>query len=182
MRSLPLSIALQIQVTRRAYECLFVHKFSPNAMNLFQFVAGLSFYGAASFDVMELLGSSDLDVFSNIHWWQACAFILFLYCNYVQYRAHRLLASLREGRRGIHEYYLPSGGWFEYISSPHYTAEIMSYFSLVWFTKGVIVSVWLSTLFVTLNISHCAIRTHQWYKTKFKDYPRSRRAVLPWVL
>ena len=78
--TLPLSLALQIQVTRRAYECLFVHKFSPNAMNLFQFIAGLSFYGAASFDVMELLANPELNVFSKPSWSQVAAFALFLYC------------------------------------------------------------------------------------------------------
>mmetsp|Transcript_8864 Transcript_8864/g.36685 ORF Transcript_8864/g.36685 Transcript_8864/m.36685 type:complete len:281 (-) Transcript_8864:46-888(-) len=181
-KSLPFSLLLQAQVTRRAYECLCVHKYSPNYVSLFQFVAGVSYYGAASFDVMELLASPELDVFSGSWLSLVGALGLFLYCSYVQHQTHRALADLRKGSAGVHEYFIPAGGWFTYLSSPHYTAEILSYAALVWLTNGQVVSIWLSMMFVALNISHSALRTHEWYKGKFKDYPRGRRAVIPFVL
>lgn len=40
----------------------------------------------------------------------------------------------------------------------------------------------LETIFVLMNITHSALRTHSWYKQKFEDYPRSRRAIIPFLL
>ena len=31
------------------------------------------------------------------------------------------------------------------------------------------------------NLALAANRTHEWYKTNFKTYPRNRKALVPWV-
>ena len=40
----------------------------------------------------------------------------------------------------------------------------------------------LEMLFVIMNISHNAIRTHKWYNEKFEDYPKQRKAIIPFIL
>ena len=83
LRVLPFSILLQIQVTRRAIECLFVHKYSDNRMTVFQFISGLSFYGASSFCVMEMMLPSSPELFSSLQLHHILAVIVFIISSYV---------------------------------------------------------------------------------------------------
>ncbi|CAG8511599.1 26241_t:CDS:2 [Dentiscutata erythropus] len=41
-------------------------------------------------------------------------------------------------------YSIPKGDWFDHISSAHYTAEIIIYFSFVILTKGFNLTIWLT--------------------------------------
>jgi hypothetical protein len=55
-------------------------------------------------------------------------------------------------RRSV--YAVPHGDWFEYVSSPHYLSEIMTYSSFVGFTRGRVVSLWLIFMFVCVTLTH----------------------------
>ncbi|KAL7546023.1 hypothetical protein ACHAWF_010734 [Thalassiosira exigua] len=51
-----------------------------------------------------------------------------IYFQYEQHRYHIILANLR--KKNISKTYsIPYGGWFNYVSCPHYLAEIMIYFT-----------------------------------------------------
>ena len=73
--------------------------------------------------------------------------------SYMQHSAHKSLAQLRNKKihsksttnkndNNTRQYFIPMGGWFNYISCPHYFAEIIIYLSLVIFTSGKNISVW----------------------------------------
>lgn len=77
---------------------------------------------------------------------------------------------------------MPSGGLFELISCPHYFAEILIYISLAIVQCGLSVTWWLVVCFVVVNQVIMGISNHQWYLNKFPNYPRNRRAVIPFLI
>lgn len=48
--------------------------------------------------------------------------------SYKQYTCHVKLANIRLQNQGL--YCIPRGDWFEYVSMPHYFAEILVYLGL----------------------------------------------------
>jgi 3-oxo-5-alpha-steroid 4-dehydrogenase 3 len=84
----------------------------------------------------------------------------------------------QEGRYG-----LPTGDWFEYVSSPHYLAEILIYVAFVMITGGRVVCLWLILAFVVANLTRSALQTHRWYQGLFPAaLPKHRRALFPCLL
>ncbi len=70
---------------------------------------------------------------------------------------------------------------FEYVSCPHYLAEILIYSSL-----GMMLGLrshtwWLLTAYVATAQVRLAYNTHMWYKNKFADYPKERAMLAPFV-
>ncbi len=124
----------------------------------------------------------------NVTLVQACAVAVFLYAWYHQFVAHKILAALRleptaksEGNP-LTTYRIPRGDWFNYVSCPHYLAEILMYASLAailgWQnTTGLVIFAW-----VFMNQVVSALMSHFWYQDKFDDYPRSRKAIFPRLL
>jgi hypothetical protein len=41
---------------------------------------------------------------------------------------------------------------------------------------------WSFAVFTAANLIPRALTHHRWYRKQFPDYPRSRRAVLPFIL
>lgn len=81
---------------------------------------------------------------------------------------------------GKKRYFIPTGGLFEYISCPNYFSE-----SVEWLGYSIAanssVPAWIFFVSTAANLWPRAYRTHQWYKTEFKDYPKSRKAVIPFL-
>jgi 3-oxo-5-alpha-steroid 4-dehydrogenase 3 len=75
-----------------------------------------------------ILQSTSMKVFLN-----ALAIIGCIYFQYQQHRHHVILANLRgvgdsmSSTKTTKHYAIPTGGWFEYVSCPHYFSEIMIY-------------------------------------------------------
>lgn len=72
------------------------------------------------------------------------------------------------------------GGMFTYVSGANFFGEIIEW-------SGFALACWsLPSLafatFTALNIGPRAIQHHRWYLDKFEDYPKSRRALIPFVL
>jgi 3-oxo-5-alpha-steroid 4-dehydrogenase 1 len=88
------------------------------------------------------------------------------------------LRNLRKD--GKNEYVVPSGWLFEYISCPHYFGEIIEWAGwaiLTWSMPGLAFFV-----FTFANLFPRAIRSHKWYKLNFREYPSSRKAIIPCIV
>jgi len=77
-------------------------------------------------------------------------------------------------------YFLPSGGLYNYISSPNYLGEIIEW-------TGWAVATWsLPGLLFALGAVGCigvrAIHTHKWYEKNFENMPKNRKALIPFIL
>ena len=76
---------------------------------------------------------------------------------------------------------LPKGGLFKYVSSPHMSTEIGMY--LILYALMYNNSTYIYCLFWVLSNQICnAILTHKWYLENFKDYPKDRKAIIPFIL
>lgn len=179
-----------VQVYRRLYESAFVSVYSDSSMSILVYLMGCFFYLAIGPTILsEAEGFSKLrplpSVTFTIHWWHVFAVLLFLYASVHHHRAHVILANLRLDAQGnvitlIHR--MPAGDWFELVSCPHFFAEILIYVA-VGFALGLGYTTWcLTLLFVIINQTAMGLMTHQWYRTKFKNYPKSRKAIFPYIL
>lgn len=77
---------------------------------------------------------------------------------------------------------MPRGGVFDYVSCPHFLAEMIIYicFAAVFcFQHTVLLSV---LLFVITNQLMASVITHAWYQETFPNYPTQRKAVIPFIL
>lgn len=92
--------------------------------------------------------------------------------------ADKKLISLRKG--GKTGYFIPRGGLFNYISCPNFFGEIVEWTGfaiMAWNFPALSFAVWTAANLIPRALSH-----HRWYKEYFKDYPKSRKAVIPFVV
>ncbi|GBC01459.1 hypothetical protein RclHR1_00420021 [Rhizophagus clarus] len=196
---------IEIQVIRRAFECFFIEKPSLNSkMFIAHHIVGITYYIATGLAVIVEglwnLGVFDKDrftffpSFSNfIKWNKISAVILFIYASYHQHVLHRRLASLRSSpltptstsstskntKSSI--YLIPKGDWFEYISSAHYFAEILIYFSFVILTKGMNLTIWLVLIWTIIGLGIMARENEFWGRERFREKWPKRWIIIPFV-
>ena len=97
----------------------------------------------------------------------------------INVRCDNVLIGLRgPGESG---YAIPRGGLFEYVSCPNYLGEIVEWLGFAimsWSLPGVVYAIWVSLALVATGLG-----THRWYVERFgADYPRARKAVLPYLV
>lgn len=77
-------------------------------------------------------------------------------------------------------YQVPRGWLFEYISCPNYFGEMVEW--LGWAVMTSSVAGWAFFAFTFANLFPRAIRAHQWYRSRFPEYPWQRKAVIPFLV
>lgn len=76
-------------------------------------------------------------------------------------------------------YKVPTGGLYEYVSCPNYLGELLEWagFALAaWSLAGL-----AFFAYTVANLAPRARAHHAWYHEKFPDYPRARRALVPFL-
>ncbi|NOQ75225.1 MAG: DUF1295 domain-containing protein [Crocinitomix sp.] len=95
----------------------------------------------------------------------------------INWKADHILINLRKpGETG---YKIPKGFLFDYISSPNLFGEILEWsgFALMaWNLPALTFMVWTFANLVPRAKNH-----HDWYRSKFEDYPKRRKAVFPYI-
>ncbi|CAG8594896.1 8551_t:CDS:2 [Funneliformis mosseae] len=188
---------MEVQTIRRAYECFFVEKPSPNSkMLITHHIVGMTFYLATGLAVfiegLWNLGVFNKDQFTSlppltnfIKWNTMIALSLFIYASYHQNVLHNHLASLRPSNTSntsyVPIYLIPKGDWFEYISSAHYFAEILIYVSFVILTRGMNLTVWLVLIWTIIGLSTIARESDLWGKEKFGEKWPNRWLIIPFI-
>ena len=87
------------------------------------------------------------------------------------------LISLRKEKMG---YKIPNGKLFNLVSCPNYLGEIIEWFGFFILVPSIAsLSFFLWTSF---NLIPRALNHHEWYNEKFKNYPKNRKAVIPFIL
>ncbi|XP_047068632.1 polyprenol reductase 1-like [Lolium rigidum] len=204
-------LLMEIQVLRRLYETENVFHYSPSArMHIVGYLTGLFYYTAAPISLasscipeaaaflrdqiaefivkgrarmpdLVIDSSSLIKPLLKLGWCQWIGAVIFIWGSLHQTRCHAILGSLRDNKDSD-EYVIPCGDWFSRVSCPHYLAELVIYLGMLIASGGSDISVWFLFAFVITNLSFAAVQTHKWYLQKFEDYPRSRYAIIPFVL
>ena len=93
------------------------------------------------------------------------------------FHADRVLRHLRKpGETG---YKIPHGGFYRWVSSPNYLGEIIEWTGfavMTWNLPGLAFMV-----FTIANLFPRAFSHHRWYLDKFPDYPKNRKAIIPFI-
>ncbi|XP_031654697.1 3-oxo-5-alpha-steroid 4-dehydrogenase 2b [Oncorhynchus kisutch] len=102
---------------------------------------------------------------------------LFLLGMAINVHSDYLLRNLRQPGEVV--YKIPKGGLFRYVSGANYFGEIVEWF-------GYAMATWSLTTFSFAFCSMCfigrrAVHHHRYYRETFHDYPRSRRALIPFI-
>ncbi len=104
--------------------------------------------------------------------------LLFAGGMFINWHADDILIHLRKpGETG---YIIPIKGLFRYISCPNHFGEIIEWSGfamMTWSSPGLAFLVW-----TFVNLLPRALHHHKWYKDIFPDYPKSRKAIIPFIL
>jgi len=105
--------------------------------------------------------------------------ILFISGFIINQVADKKLIGLRKGdEKG---YFIPRGGLFNYISCPNFLGEIIEWsgFALMaWNLPALSFAVWTLANLIPRALDH-----HRWYNNYFsEEYPKSRKALIPFIL
>lgn len=104
-------------------------------------------------------------------------FCLFIIGFYINNKSDDILLHLRDD--GSTDYKIPKGFLFEYITSPNYFGEVLEWvgFCLMNFQIA-------SLAFLVWTLANLIPRArdhHNWYLEKFKDYPKTRKVIFPYI-
>lgn len=103
--------------------------------------------------------------------------IIFIIGFYINVSSDNILIKLRTKQKG---YVIPKGKLFNYVSCPNFLGEIIEWlgFAIMTLNPGS-----LSFLMWTIcNLIPRSKAHHKWYQENFKNYPKKRKAVIPYLL
>lgn len=89
-----------------------------------------------------------------------------------------VLKNLR--KPGESGYKIPYGGMYKWISVPNYFGEIIEWTGLALAASTPAALAFLC--FTIANLFPRALAHHKWYLATFKDYPKDRKAIIPFIL
>ena len=95
----------------------------------------------------------------------------------INIHSDHILRNLRKPREI--DYKIPRGGLFRWISSPNYFGEIMEWCGCgiaTWSLAGVAFAA-----FTFANLAPRAWSHHKWYNKTFSNYPKNRKAIIPFI-
>lgn len=89
-----------------------------------------------------------------------------------------LLINLRKpGETG---YKIPTGGFFKFVSCPNLFGEMVEWLGFAIMVGSL--AAWSFEIWTLVNLIPRALDHHKWYLQKFTDYPKERKAVIPYLL
>lgn len=168
-----------IHYVKRELETLFVHRFSNATMPIFNLPKNCFHYWvifgvSVGYFLFHPKFAPRFTDETTIYGLAAlmCVFEL------LNLKTHIILRDLRP--RGTKVKGLPVGWGFGLVSCANYFWE-----TLAWTTFSVLVScatAWIFVVVAFLQMAQWALKKHAAYKKDFKDYPRIRKAILPFLV
>ena len=95
----------------------------------------------------------------------------------INQRSDNHLLNLRKENTG---YAIPSAGLFSWISCPNYFGEIIEWTGFA-IAAGSLPATSFA-IWTAANLIPRALNHHAWYHEQFEDYPKDRKAVIPFVV
>ncbi|RZB77531.1 very-long-chain enoyl-CoA reductase art-1, partial [Asbolus verrucosus] len=175
-------ILWSIHYSKRILETAFVHRFSHGTMPLFNLFKNSSYYWGFALYVAY-------HVNHPLHtpppaWLFYLGASLFILCEIGNLSVHILLRNLRPEGTNVRKIPLPDSNpftlLFNYVSCPNYTYEYGA-----WVGFGLLTGclpVFLFALAGLYQMAVWAVGKHKKYRSEFPNYPKQRKAILPFIL
>ncbi|KAG6765026.1 hypothetical protein POTOM_029040 [Populus tomentosa] len=103
--------------------------------------------------------------------------VLFLVGIVGNFYHHHLLSSLRT--KNDNGYKVPKGGLFGLVTCPHYFFEILTFLGISFISQTLYT--FASTISTICYLMGRSYATRRWYLTKFDDFPKDVKAIIPYV-
>ena len=115
-------------------------------------------------------------------WLTSPAFIIglsvFLFGMFINIKSDYIINSMKKNKGP--GYHIPDQFLYKYLSAPNYFGEIIEW--LGWAILTFSVSGFVFLIWVIANLFPRAIAHHKWYKDKFENYPKERKAIIPGII
>jgi len=168
---------------KRILETLFVHRFSHSTMPISNLFKNCSYYwGFAAYmsyyinHPLYTRPASERQIFGGL--------LAFIFCEVGNFSVHLLLKNLRppgsKERKIPHANTNPFTALFNLVSCPNYTYEIAA-----WVSFGIMTQCAPVLIFATcgaIQMTIWAQQKHRRYRKEFKDYPRRRTSIFPFII
>lgn len=165
---------------KRELESLFIHRFSNATMPVLRLPINCSHYwilcgtniayylfhprySAPFEDNLPVIGA---------------LLLTFFFSEMMNLATHVHLRNLRP--RGSKERKIPYGYGFDITSCANYTWEILAWLSFCILTNTLVG--WFFLLVATGQMTEWALKKHKQYKNQFPNYPKNRKAIIPFIL
>lgn len=106
-----------------------------------------------------------------------CGGLLFAVGMTINLRSDYALIRLKRDSEG---YVLPRGGLFDYVTSPNYFGELLEWIG--WAMMAWSLPALAFAVYTFANLAPRAVAHRRWYVERFEDFPKSRRAIIPFIL
>lgn len=171
-----------LHYAKRILETLFIHRFSHESMPLRNLFKNCAYYWGFAAWIAYYVNHPAYTPPPNA--WLVAGAAGFFVCELGNLSIHLALRNLRSDGSRTRRIPYPTGNpftlLFRYVSVPNYTYEIGSWlcFSLMTSTASALVF----TVAGFVQMTEWAIKKHVNYRKEFPDYPKGRRAIVPFLL
>ncbi|KAI9310605.1 3-oxo-5-alpha-steroid 4-dehydrogenase-domain-containing protein [Dichotomocladium elegans] len=167
---------------KRELETIFVHRFSHGTMPFFNVFknsghywilsgVNLAYWVYGPWFALGQKASERSDV------WLYGAVALWAWAELSNLLTHITLRNLRPA--GTRDRNIPYGYGFDLVSCPNYTFETIGWTAVCFLSTSW--SAWLFNIVATGQMYIWAVNKHKRYRKEFKDYPRNRKAMIPFI-
>lgn len=171
-----------IHYLKRILETLFVHRFSHGTMPIRNLFKNCGYYWGfcvyVAYHVNHPLFTPPPFIFTAI------GAAIFIVCEIGNLSIHLLLRDLRPPGTTVRSIPVPNGfpltKLFDFVSCPNYTYEFGAWFGFTLMTFCLPAG--LFALAGLYQMTVWAIGKHKNYKKEFPNYPRARKAILPFLI
>ncbi|KAJ6819205.1 very-long-chain enoyl-CoA reductase-like isoform X1 [Iris pallida] len=170
-----LCAALAVHFFKRLFEVLFIHQYSGRMLLGSAIPITFSYtVSTVSMIYAQYLSRDMAEPAVNLEYAGIVLFLIGIAGNFYH---HYLLSKLRQ--KGDKGYKIPRGGLFELVLCPHYLFEIIGFYGVAMIAQTIYsVSFALGTTFYLVGRSAA---TRKWYLSKFENFPREVKALVPYI-
>uniref|UniRef100_A0AC35TZT0 S5A_REDUCTASE domain-containing protein n=1 Tax=Rhabditophanes sp. KR3021 TaxID=114890 RepID=A0AC35TZT0_9BILA len=177
-------ICSTIHYGKRLFETQFIHRFSNGTMPQFNLVKNCSYYWGFCAFMSYFINHPSYTAPSCGSFQMYLGLGGFLVAEFGNFAIHVLLRNLRPEGSKVRKIPVPDANpltqMFNFVSCPNYTYEVMAWVSFSIMTQS-LPSV-LFTLAGLIQMTIWAQQKHRAYKKEFKEYPKNRKAILPFLI
>ncbi|XP_021296683.1 very-long-chain enoyl-CoA reductase-like [Herrania umbratica] len=174
-RFLLLKSAITIHFSKRVFEALFIHKYSGKmGLDTLIFILVSYLVSTASMIYSQHLTQGVPEPPIDLKYPGIVLFLIGVSGNFYH---HYLLSKLRG--KGDNEYKIPKGGFFALVACPHYLFEVLGFWGITFISQTLYT--FSFTLGSTLYLMGRSYATRKWYLSKFEDFPKGVKAMIPYI-